>query len=180
MPKLPKTLKRNILITAISWLVVLSLFLLQAFVLINHPVIVSLMMLVFLFIAIPVSLLTFIEWLKYLVVQANKQWLRPFITYVCIFGFIFAIGEVISFLIEYRVSYVGLKMVLVFHIIGIMWLTILGSSRIVLNWIIKKLNYKDIVLSEWNYKVLGYGIVLLACLFIRFLTEKLPMFEWIF
>lgn len=173
MPKPPKTLKRNILITTISWLVVVGLFLLQAFVFTNNAIIVSLMVLVFLFIAIPVSLLTFMEWLKFLALKANKEWLRPFITYVCVFGFIFAIGELISFLIEHRVSYVGLKMVLLFHIIGVMWLIIWGGSRILLNWIAKKFYYNNIVLSEWAYKILGYGIVLLACLLIRFLTEKI-------
>lgn len=184
MPKLPKTLKRNILITAISWLVVVGLFLLQYFVLVDEKeignVVVGIMFFIFIFIAIPVALLTLIDGLEFLVSFLKIKWLSDWVGYLVLMGFLYLIGNMISFFIEHRVPYFEFKLILIIHIIVLLWAIVIYLSRLITGCIAKKLDDRGIVLSKWLYLAIACSIFWLCYWLIRFLIEKLPIIQWIF
>lgn len=184
MPKLPKTLKRNILITAIGWLVVVGLFLLQYFVFVDEREIRStvsgFMFLIFAFIVIPVTLLTLIDWLEFVVSFLKLKWLSNWVGYLVLMGFLYLIGNMISFFIEHRVPYFEFKLILIFHIIVLLWAIVICLSRLITGCIAQKLYDRGIVLSEWIYLVIAFGVFWLCYWLIGVLVEKLPIIQWIF
>lgn len=184
MPKLPKTLKRSILITTIGWLVVVGLFLLQYFILVDEKeignVVVGIMFFIFIFIAIPVTLLTLIDGLGFLFSFLKLKWLSDWVGYLVLMGFLYLIGNMISFFIEHRVPYFEFKMILIFHIIVLLWAIVIYLSRLITSCIAQKLDGRGIVLSEWIYLVIACGIFWLCYWLIRVLVEKLPIIQWIF
>lgn len=184
MPKLPKTLKRNSLITAIGWLAVVGLFLLQYFVFVDEretrSTVSGFMFLIFAFIVIPVTLLTLIDWLEFLVSFLKLKWLSNWVGYLILMGFLYLVGNMISFFIEHRVPYFEFKMILIFHIIVLLWAIVIYLPRLITGCIAQKLDDRGIVLSEWLYLAIACGIFWLCYWLIRVLVEKLPVIQWIF
>lgn len=184
MPKLPKTLKRSILITTIGWLVVVGLFLLQYFILVDEKeirnTVSGIMFLIFGVIVIPITLLTLIDGLEFLFSFLKLKWLSDWVGYLVLMGFLYLIGNMISFFIEHRVPYFEFKLILIIHIIILLWAIVIYLSRLITGCIAQKLDDRGIVLSEWLYLAIACGIFWLCYWLIRFLIEKLPIIQWIF
>ncbi|WP_169798123.1 hypothetical protein [Moraxella oblonga] len=104
--------------------------------------------------------------------KSNRRWLSPLISYLCVAGFIYGVGLFVGYLTEHKIAYLGLKMVVFFTIVGVMWGLMVWSANRVCLRLSQKLVQKGIVLSAFINKLLAYGIVLLIGFVIRLLIEK--------
>lgn len=104
-----KTLKRTTIITASIWLLVALLFVLQ---ILNSAFIFSIAFLLFIFGAIPCLLCFIIDWLKFIGSSVQSKWLNYLIYYAVTSAFIYGIGYWIDFLIDKKIAYLPLKLVL--------------------------------------------------------------------
>lgn len=153
-----KTLKRTTIITTSIWLLVALLFVLQ--ILLNSQFVFGIAFLLFIFGAIPCSLCFIIDWLKFIGKSAQSKWLNYLIYYAITSIFIYGIGYWIDFLIDKKIAYLPLKLVLLvsfaFFIYGVFSFIIIKITYT----IFKTLFNQGIALPKWAYYVVSYLIIL--------------------
>lgn len=154
---IPKNLKRTTIITTSIWLLVVVLFVLQ--ILLNSQFVFGIAFLLFIFGAIPCSLCFIIDWLKFIGSSVQSKWLNYLIYYAVTSAFIYGIGYWIDFLIDKKIAYLPLKLVLLvsvaFIIYGVFSFVIIKITYT----IFKTLFNQGIALPKWAWYLLGYLIV---------------------
>lgn len=184
IPKMTYILKRTTAITIATWLVVIGLFLLQYFVKINNKdtedFVVGAMFFVFIFVAIPATLLCVIDWLKFLAFLSEINWLPKIVSYIVLMGFSYLVGDFISFLIEHRVPYLAFKMVVVIHLIAVLWMIYGILVEQISKWVFKILKADTGVLPNWLMIVIGVLIGVVVYKLIYNIVNRLPIVQWIF
>lgn len=149
------------------------LFVLQ--ILLNSAFIFSIAFLLFIFGAIPCSLCFIIDWLKFIGSSVQSKSLNYLIYYAVISAFIYGIGYWIDFLIDKKIAYLPLKLVLLvsfaFFIYGVFSFIIIKITYT----IFKMLFNQGIVLPKWAYYVVAYLIILGVYQFNLFLKNTAIM-----
>lgn len=184
--RIPHNLKKTSTLTLLSWLAVIVLFLLQYFEIQDKEdggLLIGVMVLIFLFIALPVTLLAVIEWTQYFCSHLKIKYLNQVIFYIFSMAFVYGVGMVMSFLILEPISHLPLKMVVFVHIIVLMYLLpyLVGTS---INMFLKMLNKYRTVLPAWllgaMVLLLGYWVHQLIDLFSNHQPFMERILDWLF
>lgn len=183
MLEIPYNLKKTTMITVIVWVIVVGLFFLQYYFIEsqeNNDMVVSIMVLLFLFIAIPTTLLTIIEWVRFIINLLKINWLSYFVPYLILVMFIYGVGVLIDFLIIKEIAYLPFKIVILIHVIITIYAMYIYSTQFIISLIGYYCEKRNILLSKWNAVIIS--IFVAGCLYfiIRFIVEKIPLVEWIF
>lgn len=183
MQKLPDFPKKTTIITAIIWSVVLLLFVLQKFIFSQADIndtLVSVMVLLAIYLGVPTLLLCLIDWLTWIGGFLGITWLSQAIRYVVIMGFVYLVGDFVSFMIERRVPDLGIKMVLFVHLIFGVWLVYLFAIRKFSELIFKALAKQEIILPKWLAVLLVIVIMWVVYQGVYFLLDRFLVIEWLF
>lgn len=183
MPKIPHNLKKTTMITVTVWVIVIGLFLLQYYFIEskeNNDMVVSIMWGLFLFIAIPATLLTIIDSVRFLISLTNIKWLSHFVSYLILVSFMYGVGIIIDFLVMKEIAYLPFKIVILIHVIVAIYLIYGYSTQVIVSFIGRYCEKRNILLPAWSTVIMS--ILVAGCLYfiIRFVVENIPLVEWIF
>ena len=183
MQQLPDLPKKTTLITAIIWLVVVLLFVVQRFIITDaqsRDTLVSIMVLLAIYLGVPTLLLCVIDWLTFVGGFLGITWLSKAIRYVVIMGVVYLVGDFVSFMIERRVPYLGIKMVLFVHLVLVVWWLYGACVNMVVKMVFTRLAHQAMVLPRWLSVLLVMAIAWLTYCALYAVLNWLPIFDWLF
>lgn len=183
MPKLLRHLKRTTIITIATWFVVLLLFVLQKFIFSQadmNDTLVFVMVLLAIYLGVPTFLLCLIEWLAFIGELFKIKHLSQAIRYIVIMGFVYLVGDFISFMIERRVPDLGIKMVLFVHVVLAVWWVYGVCVGVISRMVFDALANRGVMLPNWLGTLLAILIAGVIYAILYMVLNELPFFDWFF
>lgn len=183
MQKLPDFPKKTTMITIIIWSVVVLLFVMQRFVITDtqsRDTLVSVMVLLAIYLGVPTLLLCVIDWLTFFGGFLRITWLSKAIRYVVIMGFVYLVGDFVSFMIERRVPDLGVKMVLFIHVVLAVWWVYGVCVGVISRIVFDALENRAIILPRWLTMLLVLLLMVVVYAVLYLILNKSPLFDWIF
>lgn len=171
------------IITVTVWVIIVVLFFLQYYFIEskeNNDIVVSIMWGLFLLIAIPATLLTIVDCVRFLISLTNIKWLAHFVSYLILVSFMYGVGIIIDALVMKEIAYLPFKIVVFIHVIVAIYMTYGYGTRFIVSLITRYCEKRNILLPEWSAVIMS--MLVAGCLYfiIRFVVENVPLLEWIF
>lgn len=170
--KIPPSLQRNFFWTLLIWVAVFLLFVLQYYVIPDNEIIVTLMIGLFIFLLIPVTLLAIVDGISYLLPNRFKS----IFSYLFFIGCVYGIGFLIELMLTKPVPYFALKIVIFIHLIIGIYLLFALTVNAVLESMAQYLEKLPKYLA-WLIMVLVW---LLVYQLFRSVAEQTTIVEWLF
>lgn len=159
------TLKRTLYWALCLWLITIGLFLLNQFY--PNGMIISMAVLLLIYCALPALIISLVEFVRCYCQYNNAKIINYFIFVISIY----AIGELIDFLLINKISYFSLKLLFIIHIIFVFWILFFYANLIIVRLIGSR--FKQ--LSERKLRIIFLNLFFINILVLKFIADYLVL-----